>query len=88
MANRDWGIATMDDGIWATAPSRREALKLAGFATLYTRRAVGPHCYEYTSAEGSRVTIGPVRELDRMGFESDADEVYRLCGAAAQEDTT
>ena|SRR5690349_14549262 len=64
----DWGLATMDDGVFDFAPTRREAVLRTGFATPHTRRAIGSGCYEYRSAEGNTVLVGRIRDLAKHGI--------------------
>lgn len=63
-----WGIATLDEGIFDSAPTRDEALKKFGFATPYRRERRGK-LYEYTSDEGSQVVVGRVNDLLAAGYE-------------------
>lgn len=66
----DWGLVSPeDDNTFETYPTRRAALRDAGFATRYTRTRQGTGLYHYVTEEGSEATIGRVRALIAQGFE-------------------
>jgi hypothetical protein len=62
-----WGIATMDEGIFATGATRRGAVRHAGFATKVHRETVAPGLYCYRG-ESYEVWIGRTGALLAHGF--------------------